>query len=83
MEKRELKPGDVVQLRPDYGHPDRQCFGGCLLVVTEPKEFGCQGYITGPGESFTESARHYYLRPSWEDIEYVGFAEWIRDEKAD
>lgn len=47
MEKIELKEGDVVQLSPfDVGNP---MFAGCMMVVTEPKEWArrvtCKGLV--------------------------------------
>lgn len=74
MIKRELNIGDVVQLKPNG-----QSFSGCFLVVTEPKEFGCQGYIQGVGATFDETGHHYYLRPSWDEMEYIGAAAWVAE----
>ena len=75
MEKRELEYGDVVQLNPQHG------YGGMLVVVNEPKEFGCQGYLLAPGNF--EAVRwkgKAYLRPKWEDMEYVGKLYWVEKE---
>lgn len=38
MENRELKIGDVVQVDHAYDH----VFGGCLMIVSEPKSWGAQ-----------------------------------------
>ncbi len=43
MEKTELKVGDVVQLHPDK--VGNKAFAGCFMTVTEPKEWGAQGYV--------------------------------------
>jgi len=81
MEKRELEIGDVLQITPegDQGH-----WGGMLIVCTEPKSWGCQGYIlhTGdfPAVRFDGVA---YRRVKFEDMEYVGQLPWIRQEKED
>ena len=77
MEKRDLEFGDVVQLKPDH-----QRFPGCFVVVTEPKEFGCQGYLMS---QFDIKAVKYkgvaYVRPKFEDFEYVGKASWVYKSK--
>jgi hypothetical protein len=39
MKKIQLEYGDVVQLKPEHK------FSGMLVVVTEPKSWGCQGYL--------------------------------------
>lgn len=78
MKKRELVKGDIVQLCPDYG----KGFGGLLLIVTEPKEFGCQGYVLDywSDEAITYKGKAY-LRPSWDKIEYVGRLHWIQEDE--
>ena len=50
MEPCELAVGEIVQINPanDDGR-GRQWFGGCLMVVTEPKSFGAQGYVQSTG----------------------------------
>lgn len=75
MEARELEPGDVVQLRPSM---ENKMFGGCLLVVTEPKPWGCQGYVQCTGTD-GEIGGQAYLRPRFADMEYVGRALWMAD----
>lgn len=74
MEKRELKIGDIVQLSPENcGNP---MFGGCMMVVTEPKSFGAQGYVQALGESGKMGGQAYY-RAKFEEMEYVGLAFWV------
>lgn len=63
-----LVEGDVVQIDP--AHDDR--FGGCFMVVTEPKGFGAQGYISAPGEKGLA-----YYRAPWAAMHKIGKAEWI------
>ncbi len=70
MEKRELNPGDVVQLNPNISTP---MFAGCFLTVTEPKEFGCQGYVQSLGTE-GKCGGQAYLRPTWDMMEFVGHA---------
>ncbi len=72
MEKTELQIGDVVQLRPEHK------FGGFLVVVTEPKDWGCQGYLMSQYE--VEATRFKgvaYLRPRFEEFEFVGKLHWM------
>lgn len=80
MKKRDLEIGDVVQLKPDYGNG----FGGMLVVVTEPKEFGCQGYLMAyhSVNAVTWKGKAY-LRPSWADMEYVGKLHWLEADGSD
>jgi hypothetical protein len=73
MGKRELKIGDIVQINPSHEN-----FGGQLLVVTEPKEWGCQGRLYL--DTLIDVCRcdgRAYLRVKWENMEYVGTIEWI------
>ena len=73
MEKIELKEGDVVQLSPfDVGNP---MFAGCMMVVTEPKEWGAQGYVQGLGADGKPAGQAYY-RAKWAEMEFVGKAVW-------
>jgi len=60
--------GDIVQV-----NPDKEMFGGCMVVVTERKEWGIQGYVQSAGVSGQQ-----YIRLKWEDIEPTrGKAVWI------
>lgn len=60
--------GDIVQVDPDHD----ETFGGCLMVVSEPKAWGAQGYFDIPGEN----GRAYYRLPH-EAGERVGRAVWV------
>jgi len=74
MEKNEsLKPGDVVQLSPTY---PSQIFASCMMTVTEIKPWGAQGYVQGLGKD-GKPVGQAYIRPKWEDMEYVGKAVWV------
>ena len=73
MKPIELKNGDVVQINPEIKD---SFFAGCLMVVTEPKSFGAQGYVKIPGKR-GEQPRHAYCRIKFEDMEFVGHAVWI------
>lgn len=63
-----LSIGDVVQIDP--AHDER--FGGCFMVVTEPKGWGAQGYVAVPGSN----GLAYYRCPK-ESMIRVGRAEWL------
>jgi len=67
--KFEIAVGDIVQLSPK--HP-QAAFRGCLLIVTEVKGFGCQGFVQSVGATFDEPGGQFYLRPSWELMEPTG-----------
>jgi hypothetical protein len=70
MKPRPLKIGDIVQIDPEHD----EMFGACLMIVTEPKEWGAQGYVRVPGN---EGGNAFY-RCKYENMELVGFAEWVR-----
>jgi hypothetical protein len=72
MEKRELQKGDVLQLHPDHK------FGGMLVVVDEPKSWGCQGYLLSSREfEATKFKGRAFVRPKFEDVEFVGKVVWF------
>ena len=73
MEKRELEIGSLVQLNPDT--VGNKMFAACIMVVTEPKGFGAQGYVQALGENGEPGGQAYY-RAKWEEMEFVGHAEW-------
>lgn len=76
MQARELRAGHLVQLNPEtVGNP---MFAGCIMVVTEPKAWGAQGYVQALGENGQAGGQAYY-RAKWEEMELVGFAEWVRE----
>ncbi|MDQ1280043.1 MAG: hypothetical protein QG670_1305, partial [Thermoproteota archaeon] len=77
MEKRDLKEGDVVQIDPDHD----PMFGACFMIVTEPKSWGAQGYVTVlPRQNVdgtTEPGGRAYYRCKFENMEYIGPGAWI------
>jgi hypothetical protein len=64
--------GDIVQV-----NPEKEMFGACMVVVTEVKPWGVQGYVQSagvPGQQF--------IRLKTEDFEQTGgTAVWIRGEE--
>lgn len=73
MKPQELKIGQLVQLNPET--VGNRMFAGCIMVVTEPKSWGAQGYVQALGENGNPGGQAYY-RAKWDDMEPVGFAEW-------
>ena len=73
MEKRELEIGSLVQLNPATVR--NKMFAACIMVVTESKEWGAQGYVQAFGENGEPGGQAYY-RATWEEMELVGHAEW-------
>jgi hypothetical protein len=49
MTPRELAVGEIVQIDPALDRDGKQWFGGCLMVVTESKSWGAQGYVQSAG----------------------------------
>ena len=74
-EQQPVEVGTVLQLSPE-SEEVRPCFKGCFLVVTEVKTWGIQGYIPAVGATFDEPGGLVFLRPKWEDLEFVGAAVW-------
>ena len=63
-----IREGDIVQVRPDM-----ETFGGCMVVVTEIKSWGVQGYVQSAGVPGQQ-----YIRLKFADIEATGgVAVWI------
>jgi hypothetical protein len=61
---------EIVQVRPDFAN-----FGACLVVVTEVKSWGVQGYVQSAGVP-----GQHYIRLKHEDIAKTGGkAAWIVD----
>lgn len=68
--------GDIVQIDPEYD----EMFGGCLMVVTEPKNWGAQGFFNVPGQGLA------FYRVNFENAVRVGRTEWLwkeNEEKED
>ena len=62
--------GDLVQVNPSV-----ETFGGCIVVVTEPKEWGVMGYVQSAGVPGQQ-----YIRLKFEDIEPTGGkAVWVAE----
>jgi hypothetical protein len=76
MKQQNLVPGQLMQLNPKT--VKNKMFAACIMVVTEPKSFGAQGYVQGLGENGEPGGQAYY-RAKWEEMEVVGSAEWVSE----
>lgn len=65
----ELKEGDIVQLTPDVKN---RAFTLCLMVVTEPKHWGAQGYVQSLGEARDAPGGQAYYRATWAEMTPTG-----------
>jgi len=57
-----IEIGDIVQV-----DPSKEVFGGCMVVVTEVKSWGIQGYVQSAGVEGQQ-----YIRLNFEDFETTG-----------
>lgn len=74
----DLAVGDIMQLNPDPDVTRNAMFCACMLVITEPRSWGAQGYVQGLGENGERGGLAYY-RASWDEMEPTGGrAEWVR-----
>jgi len=81
MEQTTLVENEIVQLMPDTCR--NPMFGGCLMVVTEPKSWGAQGYVQALGSDGKIGGQAYY-RATWVEMERTrGVATAIIHEAAD
>lgn len=63
-----IEIGDIVQVQPGV-----ETFGACMIVVTEVKSWGIQGYMQNVGQD-----GQAYIRLKFEDIELTGGkAVWV------
>lgn len=63
-----MNVGDIVQVNPEV-----EVFGGCMVVVTELKSWGIQGYVQSAGVPGQQ-----YIRLKTEQIKPTGGkAVWV------
>jgi hypothetical protein len=73
-EGRALVPGAIVQLG---AAPANLAFAYCLMVVTELKLWGVQGYVQALGTREEAGGQAYY-GATWDEIEPTGGkAVWV------
>lgn len=53
-----IEVGDIVQLDPEK--TGNKAFAACLMVVTEVKSWGVQGYVQGLGTREAQVGQAYY-----------------------
>jgi hypothetical protein len=67
---REYVFGDLVQVNPSVEN-----FGGCIVIVTEPKAWGVMGFVQSAGVKGQQ-----YIRLPFADIEPTGGkAIWVTE----
>ena len=76
MKVSQLKVGDLVQLDPETVQD--KMFAACFMIVTELKDFEAQEYVLGMDGNPGGQA---YYRATWEEMEFIGKAEWILQEE--
>lgn len=54
----ELKVGDIVQLDPEK--TGNKMFAACLMIVSEVKAWGVQGYVQSLGANGEPGSQAYY-----------------------
>jgi hypothetical protein len=59
-----IEKRDVIQISPPHK------WGGCLAVVSEPKSFGCQAYVSIPHNDGTAPSSAY-IRLNWDEFEWL------------
>ena len=70
----QVEPDDLVQLDPEKcGNP---MLAGCIMVVTEVKAWGVQGYVQACGQEGKPGGQAYY-RAKWDEVQKVGRAYWV------
>jgi hypothetical protein len=67
--------GSVVQIAPTENHKSNG-FDACLLIVTERKSWGVQGFVPIPKRGGQVQA---FYRVPFDDIELIGHAQWTED----
>jgi len=71
-----MEPGDIVQIKPDL---KTKAFAGCLMVVTEVKDWGVEGYVqtVGDVERVKTGGQAYYRAETGSFEPTGGKAVWI------
>jgi hypothetical protein len=73
--------GDILQINPERDTDMAKRYGGMLLIVTEPKSWGAQGYLMHYTDfdavRFSDKA---FLRVKFEDVVKVGRMVWMHEE---
>ena len=67
-----MEKGDIVQITNEDHH-----WFPCLIIVSEPKSWGIQGFTVIPNNNREETNGQAFIRLKNEDIEFVGKARVI------
>ena len=68
MNTEEIQVGEIVQI-----NPEKVMFGACMVVVTEVKTWGVQGYVQSAGVPGQQ-----YVRIKHDDFQRTGgMAAWV------
>lgn len=71
-----IMPGEIVQLNPET--TGNKAFRGCLMVVSEVRQWGVQGYVQSLGATRDEMGGQAYYRADTGTFERTGGkAPWI------
>lgn len=71
----EYKENEIIQLNPETcGNP---MFAGCMMVITEPKSWGAQGYVQSLGADGKMGGQAYYRAKHEEIVRTGGMAEFV------
>jgi hypothetical protein len=68
MNTTQLRVGQVIQLHPE--NTRNRMFAACLMVVTEPKGWGAQGFVQSLGQDGQPGGQAYY-RANWAEIVHL------------
>lgn len=71
----DIKIGEIVQLSPS--ETKNKMFAACLMVVTEVKAWGVQGYVQGLGENGISAGQAYYRAETGTFERTGGYAVWV------
>lgn len=69
LKKAECRPGAVYQINEKFG---RKGWIGAFVMVTEPKMWGIQGFVSHVKTH--EEQSQAYIRLEWKYIDFIGHA---------
>lgn len=72
---RKVQVGEVVQLSPTA--TTNKAFAACLMVVTEVKDWGVQGYVQGLGTREEQVGQAYFRAETGTFERTFGRAPWV------
>lgn len=75
MKDGKFEVGDIVQVKPES--TQQPWLRGVLVIVTEPQSFGLRGYVSCYGGPRDQETGWIYIRLNFDEVVYVGKAEWV------